>query len=44
LVRGLTELHGGRAWIESEAGRGTRAIVILPGTVAQESIKRRVPA
>jgi len=44
LVRGLTELHGGRAWIESEAGRGTRAIVILPATIAQASVKRRVPA
>ena len=30
LVRGLAQLHGGRAWIESEAGRGTRAYVALP--------------
>jgi two-component system cell cycle sensor histidine kinase PleC len=30
LVRGLAELHGGRAWIESEEGRGTRAYVMLP--------------
>jgi two-component system cell cycle sensor histidine kinase PleC len=30
LVRGLVELHGGRAWIESEAGRGTRVYVALP--------------
>jgi two-component system cell cycle sensor histidine kinase PleC len=30
LVRGLTELHGGRAWIESEAGAGCAAFVVLP--------------
>ena len=30
LVRGLTELHGGRAWIESEQGAGCTAFVILP--------------
>jgi len=31
LVRGLTELHGGRAWLESEVGRGSSAYVLLPG-------------
>ena len=30
LVRGLTELHGGRAWLESEYGRGCSAFVNLP--------------
>jgi two-component system cell cycle sensor histidine kinase PleC len=30
LVRGLTELHGGRAWIESDFGKGCRAYVVLP--------------
>ncbi len=30
LVRGLCELHGGRAWLESEAGKGCRAYVIFP--------------
>src|SRR6202012_1139847 len=30
LVRGLAELHGGRAWLESEQGKGCRAFVILP--------------
>ncbi len=30
LVRGLVELHGGRAWLESEAGHGCRAYVVLP--------------
>jgi len=31
LVRGLAELHGGRAWLESEQGTGTTAFVVLPG-------------
>jgi len=30
LVRGLAELHGGRAWLESEFGKGCRAYVVLP--------------
>jgi two-component system cell cycle sensor histidine kinase PleC len=30
LVRGLSELHGGRAWLESEYGKGSRAFVVLP--------------
>jgi two-component system cell cycle sensor histidine kinase PleC len=30
LVRGLAELHGGRAWLESEPGKGCAAYVILP--------------
>jgi two-component system cell cycle sensor histidine kinase PleC len=30
LVRGLAELHGGRAWVESEYGRGCSAFVSLP--------------
>ena len=30
LVRGLAELHGGKAWIESETGQGTRAHVYFP--------------
>jgi two-component system cell cycle sensor histidine kinase PleC len=30
LVRGLTELHGGRAWMESEFGRGCSVFVTLP--------------
>ena len=31
LVRGLAELHGGRAWIESELGGGCTVFVALPG-------------
>ncbi|HEY3638668.1 MAG TPA: HAMP domain-containing sensor histidine kinase [Rhizomicrobium sp.] len=32
LVRGLAELHGGTAWIESDTGKGCRAYVTLPKT------------
>ena len=42
LVRGLCELHGGRAWIESESGKGTRAIVILPAKITQDGVEQRV--
>jgi len=40
LVRGLAELHGGFAWIESDIGKGCRAYVVLPtkpATVAPAS-------
>ena len=30
LVQGLAKLHGGRAWIESEPGRGTKVFVYFP--------------
>ena len=30
LVRGLAELHGGRAWLESEFGKGCSVYVNLP--------------
>jgi len=30
LVRGLAELHGGRTWIESAEGMGTRVFVYFP--------------
>jgi two-component system cell cycle sensor histidine kinase PleC len=30
LVRGLAELHGGRAWLESESGKGCSVFVNLP--------------
>jgi two-component system cell cycle sensor histidine kinase PleC len=30
LVRGLAELHGGRAWVESEFGKGCSVFVNLP--------------
>ncbi len=41
LVRGLAELHGGRAWIESEQGQGTRAFVALPMKAPPTLVKRR---
>jgi len=34
LVQGLAQLHGGRAWLESEPGRGTSAYLYFPSIVA----------
>ena len=42
LVRGLTELHGGRAWIESEQGKGCRAYVLLPTDASGMPAENRV--
>jgi len=45
LVRGLTDLHGGRSWIESEQGKGTCAHVLLPMPAAHvQALKRRITA
>jgi signal transduction histidine kinase len=30
IVKGLTEMHGGRVWVESDVGEGSRFIVRLP--------------
>lgn len=40
LVRGLAELHGGRAWIESDAGRGVKAYVYFPVGIAAAEAPR----
>jgi two-component system cell cycle sensor histidine kinase PleC len=42
LVQGLVQLHGGRAWLESEQGRGTRAYLYFPSTI--EAALRRESA
>src|SRR5258708_26614338 len=44
LVRGLAELHGARAWMESELGKGSRVYVVFPMSAAEQHTKRRVPA
>jgi two-component system cell cycle sensor histidine kinase PleC len=44
LVRGLAELHGGRAWMESEEGKGTCVYVVLPMKIASEGAKRLASA
>jgi len=42
LIRGLAELHGGRAWLESEPGRGCCAYVVLP--LEGERMKQKLDA
>ena len=44
LVRGLAELHGGRAWIESDQGKGARVFVVLPMRAPQEMPRLRAQA
>jgi two-component system cell cycle sensor histidine kinase PleC len=45
LVRGLAELHGGKAWLESDTGQGTRAYVYFPVANSPEMrIRDRVSA
>ena len=42
LVRGLAELHGGRAWMQSEQCKGTRVYVVLPMAAATKpEIRKR---
>ncbi|MGH6872774.1 MAG: sensor histidine kinase [Rhizomicrobium sp.] len=40
LVRGLAELHGGRAWIESDVGTGVRAYVYFPVAIRAPLLSR----
>lgn len=42
LIRGLAELHGGRAWLESEPGKGCCAYVVLP--LEGERVEQEVAA
>ena len=38
LVKGMAELHGGSAWIESDLGHGTKVSVYFPLVVASPAI------
>jgi two-component system, cell cycle sensor histidine kinase PleC len=42
LVRGLAELHGGRAWMESELGKGSCVHVMFPISVPEQRSRRLV--
>jgi two-component system cell cycle sensor histidine kinase PleC len=42
LVRGLAELHGGRAWMESELGKGSCVYVMFPMSAAEQRSRRLV--
>ena len=44
LVRGLAELHGGRAWMESELGKGSCVHVVFPMSVAEQRSRRLAQA
>ena len=44
LVRGLAELHGGRAWMESELGKGSCVHVVFPMSVAEQRTRQRAQA
>ncbi len=44
LTRRLTELHGGRIWLESEVGRGSRFHVELPLQVPSAQATAELPA
>ncbi|HEY8697945.1 MAG TPA: ATP-binding protein, partial [Rhizomicrobium sp.] len=44
LVRGLAQLHGGDAWIESELGHGVRAFVRFPMASEEEIAPARIRA
>jgi two-component system cell cycle sensor histidine kinase PleC len=44
LIRGLAELHGGRAWLESEPGKGCCAYVVLPLEGEREKIEMAAAA
>jgi two-component system cell cycle sensor histidine kinase PleC len=44
LVRGLADLHGGRAWLESEPGKGCCAYVVLPLQAERADVQDGVAA
>ena len=44
LVRGLAELHGGRAWMESELDKGSCVHVVFPTSAAEQRTRQRAQA
>jgi two-component system phosphate regulon sensor histidine kinase PhoR len=43
LVKHLVEAHGGRIWVESEVGKGTQFIFILPPQPPHEELSELIP-
>jgi two-component system sensor histidine kinase KdpD len=42
IARGIVEAHGGRIWIEGEAGDGSRVLFTLPIGDEDEAMKSQV--
>jgi two-component system sensor histidine kinase VicK len=42
IARDMIEMHGGRIWVESVEGKGSRFSFILPLNVAQSNAAERV--
>ena len=44
IVRGLVESHGGRIWLESQVGKGTRVTIAMPSARLRPRAGRNEPA
>ena len=42
IAKQLIDMHGGKIWVESVEGRGSKFIFLLPQTAAQVSAAQRV--
>ena len=43
VAKAMIELHGGRIWVESEEGKGSTFIFLLPVTQPQKSVPSSSP-
>lgn len=42
IAKGLVELHNGKMWVESEFGKGTRFIFIIPRKTTMERVREHI--